>query len=93
MMVQVSGQYNGSGSKLPAADLRMQFVGSAGNTFGFGTDDHCGVIPDSFNDFGEMFTGATATGNECVSVPTDQINGVWSIETGFSSDAVFFGLT
>lgn len=36
VMVQVSGQYNGSESKLPAVDLRIQFVGSAGNTFGFG---------------------------------------------------------
>jgi len=51
------------------------------------------VFPDSFNDVGEVFTGATATGSECVSVPIDQINGVWSIESGFSSDAVFFGLT
>ena len=93
VMVQVSGQYNGSESKLPAVDLRIQFVGSAGNTFGFGTDDHCGVIPNSFNEVGEVFTGATATGNECVSVPIDQINGVWSIESGFGSDAVFFGLT
>jgi len=39
----ISGDFNAPGSKLPASDLRVWFVGLAGRAFSFRIDDHCGV--------------------------------------------------
>lgn len=94
VMAKVNATYAGEGSQMAAVDLRIQFVGSAGNSFGFNPDDHCGVIPDPLRDTGEVFAGATASGNECMSVPADQIaGGAWSVKVGFDSDGTFFGLS
>ena len=94
VMVKVNATYAGEGSKMAAVDLRIQFVGSAGNSFGSSMDDNCGVIPDQLIDTGEVFAGATASGNECVSVPVDQIaGGAWSVKVGFDSDGTFFALS
>lgn len=72
VMVKVNATYNGAGSKLAAADLQISFVGSGGNTFGSNPDDYCGVIPEPLINTGEVFTAATASGNECALVTTDR---------------------
>ena len=91
VMVKVNATYNGAGSKLAAADLQISFVGSGGNTFGSDPDDYCGVIPEPLINTGEVFTAATASGNECALVTTDQIpGGSWSVKAGFGSEAIFF---
>ena len=91
VMVKVNATYNGAGSKLAAADLQISFVGSGGNTFGSNPDDYCGVIPEPLINTGEVFTAATASGNECASVTTDQIpGGSWSVKAGFGSEATSF---
>jgi hypothetical protein len=91
VMVKVNATYNGAGSKLAAADLQISFVGSGGNTFGSNPDDYCGVIPEPLINTGEVFTAATASGNECALVTTDQIpGGSWSVKAGFGSEATFF---
>lgn len=91
VMVKVNATYNGAGSKLAAADLQISFVGSGGNTFGSNPDDYCGVIPEPLINTGEVFTAATASGNECALVTTDQIpGGSWSVKAGFGSEATFW---
>lgn len=95
VMVPVTATYTGDESGTAWVDLSIQFVGSGGNTFGTGTDDYCGVIPNDLSDAGEMFAGATAEGNVCVSVPSDQVEGgVWMVEETFSFDgtSAFVGL-
>ncbi len=88
VLVEVTVTYTGDDSGTPWLDLSFDFYGSDGNTFGSGSDDYCGVIPDSLNDHGEMFPDASATGNVCVSVPADQIDGgAWIIEETFSLDS------
>lgn len=87
VMVEVTVSYTGDDSGQPWLDLGFQFYGSGGNTFGTGLDDYCGVIPNDLSDQGEMFPGASATGNVCVSVPADQIEGgAWIVEESFSLD-------
>lgn len=87
VMVEVTVTYTGDDSGNPWLDLKFDFYGSGGNTFGTGSDDYCGVIPDSLNDHGEMFPDATASGNVCISVPADQIDdGAWIVEDTFSLD-------
>ena len=91
VMVKVNATYNGAGSQMAAVDLRIVFVGSGGNSFGSNPDDYCGVIPEPLINTGEVFTAATASGNECALVTTDQIpGGAWSVKTGFTSDGTFF---
>lgn len=94
VMVKAALAYNGDEPQQPSFDLQFTFVGGAGNSFGSGgLDDYCGSIPESLTEVGEMFPDAKATGNECVSVPSDQLaGGVWSVEAGFGNDPVFFAL-
>lgn len=85
VMAPVTVTYNGTETGTPWLDLQFTVVGSAGNTFGIGSmDDDCGVVPDALNDVGEMFAGATAEGNVCVAVPSEQVDGaVWAVENSF----------
>lgn len=97
VMVPVTATYNGSESGLPWIDLSVNFVGSAGNTYGGSgsTDDYCGVIPVALSDQGEIYSGATSAGNVCVSVPSAEIEGgTWVVEESLSFDdtKVFFAL-
>ena len=87
VMVEATITYTGTESGTPWIDLTFEFYGSGGNTFGTAVDDFCGVIPDALDEHGEMFPDATATGNVCVSVPADQIEGgAWIVEDLFSLD-------
>jgi len=95
VLVPVSLTYTGDESGTPWVDLTIKFVGSAGNTYGSGTDDYCGVISTPLMDLGEMYNGASANGNECVSVPSAEVEGgTWVVEESFSFDGtkVFFAL-
>ncbi|OAA23578.1 hypothetical protein UG55_103512 [Frankia sp. EI5c] len=97
VLVPVNVTYAGTGSGTPWVDLSIRFYGSGGNTFGAGgTDDYCGVVPNSFNNVSEMFPEASAAGNACVSVPGDQAaGGSWIVEESLSLDGgrVFFALS
>ncbi|HZK04693.1 MAG TPA: hypothetical protein VFC82_02470 [Actinomycetaceae bacterium] len=95
VLVPVTATYTGDESGTAWVDLSIQFVGAGGNTFGDGMDDHCGVIPNSLTDQGEMYGGATVEGNACVSVPSDQVEGgTWVLEDPYDFDdtKVFFAI-
>lgn len=95
VMGTFSVSYVGEESGTPWVDLSMRFNGSEGNTFGSGQDDYCGVIPNPLDDAGEMFPGAEAEGNVCVSVPTEQVEGgLFLVEQSMSFEPtrVFFDL-
>jgi hypothetical protein len=98
VMVPVTLVYEGSESGTPLVDLSLKFLGSGGNTFGAGgsQDDYCGVIPNPIDSLSEMFPDATASGNQCVSVPSDQVaGGLWIVEESFAldDDRTFYALT
>lgn len=91
VMATVHATYNGAGSKSAWVDTSVQFVGVGGNTFGSSMEDYCGTIPDALNDAGDVFAGATASGNECAAVASDQVaGGSWMVSAGFGSEPVFF---
>lgn len=77
VLFSVDATYVGSESGTAMVDLNWAVVGAGGNTFGNAgaQEDYCGVIPTPLNSTGESFPGATVSGNECVSVPADQIQG------------------
>jgi len=97
VLVPVEVTYTGDESGTAWIDLSIKFLGAGGNTFGGGPqEDYCGVIPNALTDLGEMFPGAKGSGNECVSVPADQIEGgAWIVEQSFALDdnRVFFALS
>src|SRR5690554_4226239 len=83
VMVEVTTTYRGSDSKRPGSALAFKFLGGDGVTY----DDWwgCGVIPDSLSDVGEMFPGASASGNVCAVVPEEALDGaVWIVEPRFA---------
>ena len=75
VMLNVDATYEGDESGTAWLDFSWAIVGAAGNTFATGMDDYCGVIPDPLDDTGETFPGGTVSGNVCVSVDSDQIEG------------------
>lgn len=96
VMVPVTAAFDGEDTGWATMDLSIAFVGSGGNTFNFGSDDYCGVVPDSLSDQGEMYAGGSAEGNVCVSVDADQIEGgVWRVEEtlSFNGDHAFIDLS
>lgn len=81
VLAPVAVEYIGDESGVPWIDLTFRFYGSSGNTY----DAECGVVPDDIIDIGEMFPGASATGNICAEVPEDQVvGGAWIVEDTFS---------
>ena len=59
----------------PAFNVSFQIVGGATaavydeSSFGFG----CGVTPNEFGEFDEVFIGGTLTGSVCVPIPTEDL--------------------
>lgn len=89
VMVPVTATYTGADSATAWMSIGVNFVGNAGNTYGSGTDDYCGVIPGDLTASGELYAGATATGNVCVQVPTTEIDGgTWVVENRLAFDDV-----
>lgn len=96
VMVEVEATYTGPDSGTPWIDLTTSFHTAAGNTYGTGADDYCGVVPNDLMDLGEMFTDASGSGNVCVAIPADEVEGgSWIVELLFSFDPerVFVALT
>lgn len=58
------------------------------------SDGQCGVIPTPFDDFKEVFTGGTLTGNICFTVTSATIKSlVMYVDAGlFSAQRAFFAL-
>jgi len=69
--------------------LSVKFVGNDGTSYGSGPDDYCGVVPGDWLNIQPVFDSTTVTGNVCVSVPADKIEGgTWAV-TNSTNDAVF----
>lgn len=95
VMAPVTATYTGTDSGTAWVSLGIHFVSGAGQTYGTGVDDYCGVIPSGLSDTGELYGGATATGNVCVSVPAAEVEGgAWVVENQLAFDDVkaFFAL-
>lgn len=95
VMGRWSAKYTGDDSGTFWIDMSTKFLGSGGNTFGESMEDDCGVIPEPIHDKGETFPDGTVEGNDCWSVPSDQVQGgAIIIEASFEieSDRVFFAV-
>lgn len=89
----IEATYTGSESGTAWIDLSWKLVGAAGNSFGGGFDDTCGVIPDDLFEKGETFAGGVVTGNVCVSAETSQLDGgTILVEELFGGSRTFFAI-
>jgi hypothetical protein len=83
VMVPVTFTRLGSTPEQPWWDTRLNFIGSNGVAYSnLENSQTCGVLPNAAMNIGDMYRGATATGNMCAVVPTSVIaGGVWRAET------------
>ena len=89
----IEAVYTGTESGTAWIDLNWLIVGAAGNSFGSGMDDYCGVIPDNLNDKGETFPGAVVTGNVCIAAESAQLDGgTILVEELFGGSRTFFAI-
>lgn len=64
VMVGISATFEGSGSEAPFAGLTFSAVAASSVAYG-SSEASCGVIPDDFPSFTEVFSGGTVNGNLC----------------------------
>lgn len=81
VMAEITVTYTGSEPSDPYIDLGFEYHGSDGTAYGSGEDDLCGLLPNDLFEVGELSTDDSASGNICVAVPAEAIDGgAWSIE-------------
>lgn len=77
VLAEIDATYTGEDSGNFWVDVALKVYGSDGNTF----DSRCGVIPNDITDAGETFADGNVTGNKCVEVESDQLDGgKWILE-------------
>lgn len=92
VMAPVELAYSGDEPGTPWISVSFAVVGGDGNTY----SESCGVTPKPIMDIADMYAGATAEANVCVSVKEDALDGAaWRIEESFSlsGSPAFFALT
>jgi hypothetical protein len=92
-IVEITATYRGADAESLFIGLTFNAVGSGGVAYDFSA--YCGVIPDPIDDFADVLTGDTVTGNICWQVATDDADSLVLLAyPGFSfgDDRAFFGL-
>lgn len=85
-LVSLEATYTGSESSTFWFDNSLKVVGESGVAYE-SFDAYCGLIPDSFNEQGEAFSGGTVTGNECWRISASDANSlVLILEGSFAFD-------
>lgn len=89
-MVRMEATYQGlEEPAVLTSDVRFVAVDDSNLTYDH--DDHCGVIPDQLDEYGEVYAGGVVVGNLCWSVSTEQIDSlVLGISPAFSSGPPYF---
>ena len=90
-IVKVSATFAGTGSANALGDLDFSALDSGHIQI---KDSGCGVIPDQFDSFKDVFSGGTLVGNLCFSVPTASVESlVVYVDAGsFNRQRAFFAL-
>jgi len=92
-IAEIAATYQGAEAESLFLGLTFEAVGNGGVAYDFSA--YCGVIPDPIDDFFDIPTGGTVTGNICWQVTTDDADSlVLMAYPGFSfgDDRAFFSL-
>jgi hypothetical protein len=85
LMVEVSTTYRGTGSSPVALGLTFSTVGESSVAYSFG--DYCGVIPNELDQYAEVFTDGSLSGNLCWSIKASDAGSlVLIVDNAFSFD-------
>ena len=76
VFIEVTFTYVGNDSAMITLDTLFSVVGDSGVAFGTDSDDRCGVIPNKLDEYTEVFTGGTLSGNLCYSIPVSDVEGL-----------------
>lgn len=91
-LVNISAEYAGSGSQSPLGDLRFSALDSSNTQIDEG---RCGVVPNEFDSFTEVFTGGALSGNICFVVSSATAGSmIMYVDAGLlQRERAFFALT
>ena len=89
-LVPVTVVYKGKNSDSPLVSIIVDFVTADGVTHT--SSDTLVVPPDpAFDSIGQLYTGAKATGNVVIAVPSANVDkGTWAVSETFGSSPYFF---
>ena len=73
VLIEATLTYRGATSSSVTFNTNFTVVGDSDVAYGGNFDDYCGVIPDELDEFSEVFTGGTVTGNLCYSVRSSDV--------------------
>ncbi|MCE0486375.1 hypothetical protein [Ornithinimicrobium sediminis] len=85
-----TGRADGEEYDSPWLSLDFAFVGSDGREYA----EDCGVIPEDVGDIDDLFQDASASGNVCMIVATDAIEGgTWYVQESFGDQERYYYAT
>lgn len=90
VVAEVETTYVGEGSDDPSWAIDVEYVSESGNVISSYDNDAVAPEPAMF-DIGEMYTGASGTGNLVFEVPEDD-NGLLRVSPGMIADPVFVSI-
>lgn len=90
VVAEVDVTYVGEGSDDPSWAVDVEYVSEAGNVIA-GYDNDAVAPEPAMYDIGEMYTGASGTGNIVFEVPEDD-NGLLRVSPGMIADHVFVSI-
>ncbi len=97
ILLQFEATYVGGGFGVWWVDVQVGVLGADDDMFGGAAEDYCGVIPNDIDATNEVISQRGIRGSECVSVPTDQLDGALIVVeralTFGDADRTFYLLT
>lgn len=83
--------YHGDHGSTPDMDLSIDFLATNQRVYdAYSGDNVCGNAEPDLDDVDDMYTGATVTGNDCVSVPTSlAYDGLWRFDAYLGDREIF----
>lgn len=88
-LANITGTYTGDDKGLPAAAIQIAFVTESGNTIN--SYDTFVIVPEPLDSLGELYAGASSTGNIVLEIPAGDA-GLLRVTPGMFEDDVFVTL-
>ncbi|TDE92801.1 hypothetical protein EXU48_14945 [Occultella glacieicola] len=91
VIVPVTATYHGAETSNLWLDIDVTFVTASGNSYDESTSFVVG--PGDLSDLGELYDGASGTGNVTMAIPVgaqDEAGATWSVQAGWFNEPVFF---
>lgn len=89
VMIRIKVKNNSPKTQSFVAPWRLSAVGNSNVEY----SESCGVLPDKFDGFRDLFQGGELSGNICLTVKSSDINSLVMYDSGyFGENSIFFAL-